>query len=101
MTVYIAAFALLPFVLFFGLYSRLRWWKTDGGRSTWVLSLACVLVLGLTFLRYLGWLPPLAIREVVYTVIGVAGWFQLYSYVRNERTAPHSRRITDSMEVTH
>jgi len=86
-TLYIAAFALLPFVLFLGLYVRLRWWKSPGGISTFVMALACVLVLGLALLRYAGWLPDLRIREAIYTAIGIAGWVQLFQYVRAERQA--------------
>lgn len=81
MTLGFVIFAIAPFAVFLALYVRVRFWKDAAGWSVFVLTLVVVIVLSLVLARYAGWMPPDGLRELIYGLIGLAGWVQLFAYL--------------------
>lgn len=85
MNVAFAFFAISPFVVFLVLFVRTRFWKDIAGWSVFVLTAVIVLVLALVVARYVGWSPPGGVRELIYSLVGLAGYVQLFAYLYTRR----------------
>ncbi len=84
-TIFIAIFALLPFVLFWLQFALVKWWRSPGGVSAFVMSSSLIVALVMVVLNRVGKLPPLPFRELVYTLIGIGGWVQLGTFLYAQR----------------
>lgn len=96
MNVAFLVFALAPFAIFLALYARVRFWKYAAGWSVFILTAVITAVLALVLARYAGWMPPQGVRELIYGLVGVAGWVQLgvYLYTRRGVRRDNARRMT-------
>ncbi len=97
LTIFIAVFSILPFLLFWLQFARVRWWQSPGGISAFVMSSSILVALVMVLLNRLDKLPPLPAREFVYTLMGVAGWVQLitfrYAQTHGEPVVPEPSEV--------
>lgn len=95
--IFIAVFSLLPFILFWLQFARVKWWRSPGGISAFTMSSSIIVALGMVLLNRLDKLPPLPYREAVYTLMGLAGWVQLiafrYAQTHGEPVVPQPSEV--------